>query len=123
MEKPRIRHIALNVQNRDELAEFYKRVFGLEEKYRGPNGTIYLSDGHVGVALISRPDIPWGINHFGFQVEDVPAIEEATQTTAVVQHLWSSGRELDTRPRRQPGRHHRTWLADLKRSGHGSLRR
>src|SRR2546430_13545805 len=73
MEKPRIRHIALNVQNRDELAEFYKRVFGLEEKYRGPNGTIYLSDGHVGVALISRPDIPWGINHFGFQVEDVPA--------------------------------------------------
>ena len=53
MEKPRIRHIALNVQNRDELAEFYKRVFGLEEKYRGPNGTIYLSDGHVGVALIS----------------------------------------------------------------------
>ena len=22
-------------QNRDELAEFYKRVFGLEEKYRG----------------------------------------------------------------------------------------
>ena len=43
MEKPRIRHIALNVQNRDELAEFYKRVFGLEEKYRGPNGTVYLS--------------------------------------------------------------------------------
>ena len=82
MEKPRIRHIALNVQNRDELAEFYKRVFGLEEKYRGPNGTIYLSDGHVGVALISRPDIPWGINHFGFEVEDVHAIEEATHTTA-----------------------------------------
>src|SRR3569832_2466340 len=82
MEKARIRHIALNVQNRDELAEFYKRVFGLEEKYRGPNGTIYLSDGHVGVALLSRPVIPWGINLFGFEVEDVHAIEEATQTTA-----------------------------------------
>ena len=41
MEKPRIRHIALNVQNREELAEYYTRVFGLEEKYRGPNGTIY----------------------------------------------------------------------------------
>jgi hypothetical protein len=37
----------------------------------------------VGIALISRPDLPWGINHFGFQVENVPAIEEATQTTAV----------------------------------------
>ena len=82
MGKSRIRHIALNVQNREELAEYYARVFGLEEKYRGPNGTIYLSDGFVGVALISRPELPWGINHFGFEVEDVPAIEEATQTKA-----------------------------------------
>jgi catechol 2,3-dioxygenase-like lactoylglutathione lyase family enzyme len=80
--KPRIRHIALNVQNRDELAAYYTKVFGLEEKYRGPNGTIYLSDGFVGIALISRKDQPWGINHFGFQVEDVKAIEEATGTTA-----------------------------------------
>ena len=53
MSKPRIRHIALNVQNRDEQAEYYKRIFGLEEKYRGPNGTVYLSDGFVGIALIS----------------------------------------------------------------------
>lgn len=82
MEKARIRHIALNVQDRDKEAEYYKQVFGLEEKYRGPNGTIYLSDGFTGLALISRKDLPWGINHFGFQVEDVPAIEEATQTTA-----------------------------------------
>ena len=38
MERPRIRHIALNVQDRDKEAEYYKRVFGLEEKHRGPNG-------------------------------------------------------------------------------------
>ena len=42
-----------------------------------------VADGFVGVALISRPELPWGINHFGFEVEDVPAIEEATQTKAV----------------------------------------
>jgi catechol 2,3-dioxygenase-like lactoylglutathione lyase family enzyme len=83
MEKARIRHIALNVQNRDDLAEYYKKIFGMEEKYRGPNGTIYLSDGFVGVALINRPDLPWGVNHFGFVVEDVKAIEEATHTTSV----------------------------------------
>jgi catechol-2,3-dioxygenase len=82
MAKPRIRHIALNVQNRDEVADYYKKFFGLEETYRGPNGTVYLSDGHVGVALISRPDQPWGINHFGFVVDDVKAIEDATQTKA-----------------------------------------
>jgi catechol 2,3-dioxygenase-like lactoylglutathione lyase family enzyme len=83
MQKPRIRHIAINAQNRDQLAEFYQRVFGMEEKYRGPNGTIYLSDGFVGVALIHNPDMPWGINHFGFVVEDVKATEEVAETTSV----------------------------------------
>ena len=82
MERTRIRHVALNVQDRDKEAEYYKRVFGMEEKERGPNGTIYLSDGFVGVALISNPDMPWGINHFGFQVESVKAIEESAETTA-----------------------------------------
>src|SRR5438876_11051731 len=82
MTKPRIRHIALNVKDRDGLADYYKKIFGLEEKYRGPNGTIYLSDGFVGIALISRPERPRGINHFGFEVENVDAIVDAAQTTA-----------------------------------------
>ena len=83
MERPRIRHIAINVHDRDADAEFYKRIFGLEEKERGPNGTIYLSDGFVDVALIHNEEMPWGINHFGFQVEDPKAIETAANTTAV----------------------------------------
>jgi catechol-2,3-dioxygenase len=91
MERPRIRHIALNVQDRDKEAEYYKKVFGLEEKQRGSNGTVYLSDGHVGVALISNPDIPWGINHFGFQVDSVAAIEEVAETTAVANTLAAVG--------------------------------
>ncbi len=82
MEKPRIRHIAINVQDREKEAEYYKKVFGLEEKSRMPNGTIYLSDGFVDVALISTPRHSWGIHHFGFQVESVKAIEETAQTTA-----------------------------------------
>jgi catechol 2,3-dioxygenase-like lactoylglutathione lyase family enzyme len=82
MEKPRIRHIAINVQDREKEAEYYKRVFGMEEKERGPNGTIYLSDGFVDVALISTPRHPWGINHFGFKVDSVKTVEETAQTTA-----------------------------------------
>jgi len=82
MEKPRIRHIAINVQDREKAAAYYKKVFGLEEKERGPNGTIYLSDGFVDVALISTPRHPWGINHFGFVVDSVKAVEETAQTTA-----------------------------------------
>ena len=82
MEKPRIRHIAINVQDRDKEAEYYKRVFGMEEKMRGPGGTIYLSDGHVDVALISTTKYPWGINHFGFKVDSVKGIEETANTKA-----------------------------------------
>jgi catechol 2,3-dioxygenase-like lactoylglutathione lyase family enzyme len=82
MEKPRIRHIAINVQDREKTAEYYKKIFGMEEKSRGPNGTIYLSDGFVDVALISTPRHPWGINHFGFKVDSVKAVEETAQTTA-----------------------------------------
>ncbi len=82
MDHPRIRHIAINVQDREKTAEFYKKVFALEEKSRGPNGTIYLSDGFVDIALINTTRLPWGINHFGFQVDSVKAIEEAAQTTA-----------------------------------------
>ncbi len=94
MERPKIRHIALNVQDRDNEAEYYKKVFGLEEKLRGPNGTVYLSDGHVGVTLISNPSIPWGINHFGFQVESVEAIEEVAETTAVTNSAAAVGESL-----------------------------
>lgn len=83
MGKPRIRHIALNVQNREKVADFLKEIFGLEEKKRAAHGTIYLSDGHVDVALISNPEFSWGIHHFGFQVKSVEAVEQAAQTTAI----------------------------------------
>ena len=48
MKRPRIlsHNIAINVQDRDKVAD-YLRVFGLEEKERGGNGTIYLSDGFL----------------------------------------------------------------------------
>ena len=82
MERPRIRHIAVNVKDPEKVAEYYKRNFGMEQKEAAENGTIYLSDGFVDLALISTPRQPWGIHHFGFQVESVKAIEESTQTVA-----------------------------------------
>lgn len=82
MQKPRIRHIALNVRDGEKAAEYYRKVFGLEIKLRAPNGAIYLSDGFVDLALFSTTSLPWGINHFGFQVESIGAVEETAQTTA-----------------------------------------
>ena len=82
MEKPRIRHIAINVADREKCAEYYKQIFQMEEKYRGPSGTIYLSDGHMDVALISSAKYPWGIHHFGFKVDSVGEIEKIANTKA-----------------------------------------
>ena len=82
MDRPRIRHIAINVEDREKAAKYYKDVFKLEEKERGPNGTIYLSDGFVDVALINASNLPWGIHHFGFVVSSVQAIEEFVGTPA-----------------------------------------
>ena len=82
MEKPRIRHIAINVENLDKTAEYYKRVFGMEEKHRRPGGTIYLSDGHLDLALIHTEKYPWGIHHFGFKVDSVKEIEKIADTKA-----------------------------------------
>jgi len=82
MERPRIRHIAINAEDREAEAEYYKKVFGLEEIERGSNGTIYMSDGHVGVAIINVPTMPFGVNHFGFHVESVGEIEKAADTKA-----------------------------------------
>jgi catechol 2,3-dioxygenase-like lactoylglutathione lyase family enzyme len=78
-----IRHIALMTKDTQKLAEFYKNTFGLHEIMRRdkPNGAVYLSDGHINVAILPN-DSPGeevdmeGIHHFGFHVDDVDAAAE-----------------------------------------------
>jgi catechol 2,3-dioxygenase-like lactoylglutathione lyase family enzyme len=80
----RIRHIAIACEDNVAVAEFYVRVFGMVEVERRPHPTvegvffISVSDGHVNLALV--PEIvgyPEGINHFGFQVDDLDATHAA----------------------------------------------
>jgi catechol 2,3-dioxygenase-like lactoylglutathione lyase family enzyme len=80
MDRPRIRHIAINVVDREKAAQYYKDVFKLEEKV--PMERFTCPDGFIDVALIKAPDLPWGIHHFGFVVTSVKAIEEFVGTTA-----------------------------------------
>lgn len=73
----RIRHIALLASDPAALASFYVETFGLQEVERRPDGAaIYLSDGHVNLAIITARDKPEGIYHFGFQVDDKNAIAD-----------------------------------------------
>ena len=72
----RIRHVAIKCENQEKTADFYKRAFGLTEVWRGPvrddgNRAVYLSDGHINLAILPARGGREGIDHFGFQVEDM----------------------------------------------------
>jgi catechol 2,3-dioxygenase-like lactoylglutathione lyase family enzyme len=80
----RIKHIALTTKEPGKVAEFYKSAFGLTELRRGKNGSVFLSDGHINLAILNHkgeesldmgahgPNFS-GIHHFGFEVDDLDA--------------------------------------------------
>lgn len=74
----KIRHLAIKTKNPERLASFYEQVFGLKQIRAESGGAIYMSDGYLTLALLRNRGeaTPSGINHFGFHVEDVAAIEE-----------------------------------------------
>ncbi len=81
-----IQHIAISCKENEALAEFYKTTFGMREVFsHSPEGHpevvgIYLTDGHINLALLPNlGNHPEGINHFGFVVDDI----ESTRETGV----------------------------------------
>jgi len=71
----KLRHLALLTRQPDKLADFYKRVFDMQEMYRTKNGSVHLSDGEVNLAILNandpkEPGHADGLYHFGFHVED-----------------------------------------------------
>jgi catechol 2,3-dioxygenase-like lactoylglutathione lyase family enzyme len=74
---PRIRHIAILAEDQNKLADFYMKTFGMKEVHRhnadGGGFAVYLSDGHINLAILPARGRKEGIYHFGFQVDDVEA--------------------------------------------------
>jgi lactoylglutathione lyase len=74
----RLKHLAIRTRDVEKTAAFYKEAFGLKQVGLGQNG-IYLTDGHLNIAVLNfqrGPDgkpLRLGIDHVGFQVEDVEA--------------------------------------------------
>src|SRR5260370_4779785 len=77
-----IKHIALTTKEPAKVAEFYKAAFGLKELRRSANGAVFLTDGHINVAILNHKDEKSadmgahgpnfsGIHHFGFEVDDL----------------------------------------------------
>ena len=76
----RIKHVAICTENYDRMAEFYKTIFGMKKITNGMTDATgnynpergHISDGLIGYALLQRqPGISAGLDHFGFEVEDL----------------------------------------------------
>src|SRR5690348_12557149 len=76
----KIRHVAAHTEHYDKVAKFYQTVFGMKQITTGlvdetgqhnPNRG-HISDGVIGMALLAkRPGNQQGLDHFGFEVDDV----------------------------------------------------
>jgi catechol 2,3-dioxygenase-like lactoylglutathione lyase family enzyme len=68
----KIRHIAIISSDPEKLAAFYEEVFDLEVLHRADNGSVFMTDGYMNVALLTQKaqGKPNGLNHFGFVVDD-----------------------------------------------------
>jgi catechol 2,3-dioxygenase-like lactoylglutathione lyase family enzyme len=74
----KIRHVAIYTKDAPKLAEFYKTAFGLETQavmeFPPGSGTlqVFLTDGYINLSLLNLPNVTKeGLDHIGFQVEDV----------------------------------------------------
>ena len=104
----RIRHLAICTNQQEELAAFYRSTFGLTEVFRHPSAEsgkigIYLSDGEINLAFIPANSKPEGLNHFGFEVDNV----EAAASTAL-----ANGAKQGAKAVPRDGRQNEAFIAD-----------
>ena len=101
----RIRHLAILTEDADRLVKFYTNVFGLEI-VEGVGTATYLTDGHLNLAVIPiGPErnvegrhLKEGINHFGFEVDDVEALVPACRE-------WGARTAITKRPPNREAEH------------------
>lgn len=74
----KIRHLAIKTKDPERLAKFYEEVFGMKCIHSEKTGARYMSDGYLTLAILRNRGeaAPSGINHFGFQVDDLEDVEK-----------------------------------------------
>lgn len=72
----KIRHLAIVTTDPAKLASFYQEVFEMEVLHRAENGSVFMTDGYMNLALLlnKAEGKPSGLNHFGFHVDDAEDI-------------------------------------------------
>jgi len=115
----KIRHLAIKTKNPARLAKFYEEVFGMKCIHSEAGGARYMSDGYLTLAILKNRGeaTPSGINHFGFQVDD---LEDTEQKLA----KWDE--PMTGRPSTRPFAEHRAMdpdgnIFDISVHGYGTV--
>ncbi|MFC0429860.1 VOC family protein [Kutzneria buriramensis] len=77
MPTAKLRHLAFTARDAVGLAHFYRDQFGMRIFHTDPDGSQFLTDGVINLAIIQQAldgDVPTGFNHFGFHVDDVDTV-------------------------------------------------
>jgi catechol 2,3-dioxygenase-like lactoylglutathione lyase family enzyme len=80
MSRPQIQHLAIMSRDPEKLAAFYEKNFQMERVHSTPTGGVFLTDGHLTLALLRHKlegEAACGINHFGFKVDSVGQMSDA----------------------------------------------
>lgn len=77
-----ISHVALNVQNVEQQAQFYTQIVGLGETERDAAGRVYLRCNANHHALVLVPSTQGGLEHYALNVGDRAALETAADALA-----------------------------------------
>jgi catechol-2,3-dioxygenase len=74
----KLRHLAIVTLHPEKLAKFYGEVFDMKVVHHGKNGSTFMSDGTITLALLkSQADgKPVGLNHIGFHVDSRTDVAE-----------------------------------------------
>ncbi|MFQ5950095.1 MAG: VOC family protein [Nitrospiria bacterium] len=72
----KIKHLAIVSEKCTLMGEFYKTIFGMKSSGgTRPSGSVAIRDGYVGMNFNPRkPGRQAGLDHFGFEVEDVEVV-------------------------------------------------
>src|SRR5258706_14313268 len=86
---PKIKHLAIISDNYSLLSRFYQALFGMKtSKSPRPESAVAIGDGYIGMNIIpqklGRQD---GLEHFGFEVDDVETIPARLREKYTALHL------------------------------------
>jgi len=91
----KLKHLAIVSDQYTLLERFYQAMFGMKSSPDNPPaGAVVVSDGYVGLNINPRKGKAGrqaGLDHFGFEVEDVAALRNACQQA-------NASTDVDKRP-------------------------